>query len=284
MQWVIGCGAIGFIAGCCLLLYMFAQAASGKLTTEHVDLPRLPKGFDGTTILLITDLHKRTISADLLAKCAEARPELVLVGGDLLERGVPLARVKENMRTLRALGPVYAVYGNHDYEINIRELDVLLGEEGVRLLMNEAVLLEKEDQALWLLGVDDPHTSRDRLDQAIAYRDEEHGLGQGDAAGADGCTILLAHSPEICNRIGRHEIDLVLAGHTHGGQIVLPWYGPLVKLDYLHGWFTLANSLQTRVFVSKGYGTSRMPLRLGAPPEAHIIVLHRSGQGREAQS
>ena len=127
------------------------------------------------------------------------------------------------------------VYGNHDYDDDIRPFEVMLQSERVRLLHNESVVLEQEDGSrIRLAGVDDPRTKRDRLKIAISEPED------GDQL----FTLLLAHDPAIAFRMGKSDsIDLVLCGHTHGGQVALPFIGPVMRWPfgqtYWRGWFDL---------------------------------------------
>lgn len=271
---------IGLAAAALLGGYMAREAFAERLRPEEVVLPRLPSSFDGCRIFFISDIHRRKIGRRLVEQVSAAGgADLVLVGGDLRERGVPLERSRANVRMLAELGPVYMVYGNHDHDEGARAFDVMLQEERVTVLSNASTLLEMRDGGvLRLAGIDD--ISRDREDLAAALAPSEDGF----AARPPACTILLAHDPLIVKRMTREQaeqMDLILCGHTHGGQIVLPLLGPLLRgyIRLLRGWCSLPLDIITgdgarpRLFVSCGYGTSHLPLRLLAPAEAHLFTL-----------
>ncbi|RXZ76892.1 metallophosphoesterase [Paenibacillaceae bacterium] len=257
-----------------LIYWMAMEAGKVKINVEELWLARLPESFDGTRLFFITDIHRRTIPDSLIQLSQdEGGADLVLIGGDLTEKKVPLSRTRANMRKLVEIAPVYAVYGNHDYDDDHRQLDVLLGEEGIRVLVNESVMLEQSDgSSLRLAGVDDPITERARVREALQDNQEA------------GCTILLAHDPVLASRLGNADIDLVLSGHTHGGQIALPFLGPVLRsptiLKYCKGWFKMpdrksAGMPPIRLFVSNGFGTSKLPLRLMAPAQTHLFILRK---------
>jgi predicted MPP superfamily phosphohydrolase len=263
------CSALGAV--------MVREAFRVRLRREEVVLTRLPAAFDGYRIFFISDIHRRTVHPSLIRLAAEAGgADLVLIGGDLTEGGVPAERVRANVRLLSGIAPVFMVFGNHDYDEDAEALAELLREERVGLLRNESRIIERNGQAIRLAGVDDLSAGRDDVRAALSGRTRP---GRQPAF-----TILLAHDPLIVERMTAEDArrtDLILAGHTHGGQIVLPLIGPLARghLRYLRGWRPLPRHKTTggagrpRLFVSCGYGTSHLPLRLSAPAEAHLFTL-----------
>jgi len=263
------------IAAAGLLVYMRMEAYRYQLDQHEITLERLPEAFDGTRLLFISDIHRRVIPDEVVERCREAGgAELVLIGGDLREKGVPLERIRSNLRKLASVAPVYFVYGNHDHDEDIRPFEVMLQEERVHMLVNESVTLaQKDGSRIRLAGVDDPRTNRDKLALTLSEPEDGNRL----------FTLLLAHDPLIAGRLlPSLPIDLILSGHTHGGQIVLPLFGPLLKTKSLHaygrGWFKLpasqtAEPVSPLLFVSCGFGTSKFPLRLLAPAQLHILTL-----------
>lgn len=234
---------------------MYRLANSDHVIYQEISFPEFPKSFGEINIFFISDIHKRRIS-DAIMKEVEGKADIVIIGGDLLEKGVPLEQVEENIKKLGKIGLLYFVWGNNDYEINPRLLDGLLLKYGVKILDNTAVSFEsRSGEKFWLLGIDELSLKRDRLDLALAD------------AGQDGFKVLVSHNPAIMKRLKQENgISLVLSGHTHGGQIRIFGISPYEK-----GKLKKYNA--ATLLVSNGYGTTSLPLRLGAKPETHLITL-----------
>ncbi|WP_180960393.1 metallophosphoesterase [Neobacillus cucumis] len=236
---------------------MVREAFLNKVVKHEISFPDFPDSFGKVSIFFISDIHRRVIS-DLIINKVKGKADFVIIGGDLTEKGVPFQQVKENLLKLKKIGPVYFVWGNNDYEVDFRKLDAILLDLGVKLLDNTAVTFESEHgDKLSLLGVDDCNQARDRLDFALMDADD------------NSFKILASHYPTITKKIlPEHRISLVLSGHTHGGQIHILGYSPfeIGKIKKLEN---------TILLISNGYGTTSVPLRLGAPAETHLISLKR---------
>lgn len=248
--------AIGFLL---LATYMWIQAQKNTIVEETLAFSDFPKSFGELKIFFISDIHRRHVSEKIINKVKKAGIDLVIIGGDLAEKGVPFSRIETNLKRLRSLGPTYFVWGNNDYEVDYHELDAMFVTNDIKTLDNTAVQFESLDgDILRLLGVDDIARKRENL--ALALMD----------ADGPGFKILVSHNPLIINKIQKsHQISFVLSGHTHGGQIRffnfgLYEKGKIKKLEY------------TTLLVSNGYGTTGIPLRLGAPAQTHLITIKNS--------
>ena len=151
------------------------------------------------------------------------------------------------------------ILGNHD----CADIAVELENAGVQMLINEAIAVGPEDGRLWIIGVDDPHY----------YGCDD--LTQVEAVPTDAFRLLLAHTPEMFHEAAKAGIDLYLTGHTHGGQICVPWIGPLVMnaacpRAYTHGHWQHGGM---QGYTSSGAGCSMLPVRYGCPPEVTVIEL-----------
>jgi uncharacterized protein len=250
------------LIGSFLLLYMYRQAFADRVLEQEIQLKGFPESFGSVKIFFISDIHKRVIHDSIINE-VKGRADLVIVGGDLAEKGVPLERVSANIEKLKLVAPVFFVWGNNDYEFNSHELDSLLYHMGVKVLDNTAVKFESgAGDVLHILGIDDLSLGKSRLDLAMGDADEE------------GFRILVSHNPAIANILKPdYKISLVLSGHTHGGQIRIFGFGP-----YELGGIKKKNG--ATVLTSNGYGTTGIPLRLGARAETHLITLVAdAGQG-----
>ncbi|MGD6994438.1 metallophosphoesterase [Sutcliffiella horikoshii] len=252
MIWII----LGVVAlfGVSLLFYMYKQAMQENIIEQTLAFPDFPQSFGKIRIFFISDIHKRKISAEFINKINNI--DLVIIGGDLTEKKVPLSQVSENIEQLKELGIVFFVWGNNDYEVDYHELDSLLLQQGVKILDNTSYLFESElGDRLELVGVDDLVHERDDLATAL------------EETKSDSFKILVSHEPEIVEKFTDGEnISLVLSGHTHGGQIRIFGFGP-------HEKGRLTQLPHTTQLISNGFGTSLVPLRLGAPPETHILTV-----------
>ncbi|WP_409301428.1 metallophosphoesterase [Peribacillus sp. SCS-155] len=250
--------AVIILSGLLFIGFMIRNAFLNRVIDHDLFFDEFPESFGTLTIFFISDIHKRSISDQIIQE-AKGKADLVVVGGDLTEKKVPLDRVEQNVLKLKQIGPVYFVWGNNDYEADYHMLDAILLKNGVKILDNTAVVFESgQGEKISLLGIDDLGLERDRLDLAVADADEES------------FRILISHNPAIIHKAGvNHEIPLILSGHTHGGQIRFFGIGPYS----LGGIRKRQNSVQ---LVSNGYGTTTLPFRLGALPETHIITLKNS--------
>ncbi|MEW6522028.1 MAG: metallophosphoesterase [Bacillota bacterium] len=232
-----------------------------------VAVPGLPRQFAGVRILHVSDLHGRTHSRwgrSLVELAARLEPDLVAVTGDLAGAKDPAGPVVELLVCMARRWPVFLVPGNHDRARGDggRTLLSALEAGGVTVLVNSWARWEQQGNALTVAGVDDPATGRDRV--ATAMR--------------PGPVILLSHAPGVIPKLGPQRPGLVLCGHTHGGQVCVPWVGPVYTglgslgrkwaggVHYLPG---------MTVAVSRGMGTSLLPLRFSCRPELPVYVLCR---------
>lgn len=240
-----------------------------QVSRQDIPLTCLPPSLRGLTIAHLSDIHYGPflapgLLARVVARANALEPDVMVLTGDLVDKHPwevePLAR---EMGRLKARLGVWAVLGGHDVTAGERLCAQALAENGIRLLRNEAAPLVEGPTPLWIAGVrDNSEYSLDRLDAALA------------AVPSGARTILLAHSPDIIGEAAERHVDLVLSGHTHGGQICAPFFGPIVTESRLGRRFArgLRRAGQTWIYTSRGVGTVRLPARFCSRPE---IALHR---------
>jgi len=250
-----------------------------SLTRYEIVLPRLPRGLDGLRVLHLSDLHLHPgseLALQVPELIADVSYDVVCYTGDFINIDADIPAVAALLARMPRGVPAYAVLGNHDYvpfgrdrgANDVRRLRDVLTGAGLTVLTNKArqVYTERGDD-LYVVGVDDPATRRDDLADAMAGVPE------------DACALALAHSPDVVLRMGARRPDLILAGHTHGGQIRLPRIGALMTLSALPKPLAMGLGAYEGVplFVSRGIGYSTLNLRVGAPPEVALLTLRSQG-------
>lgn len=241
------------------------NAAKVELRENLISVPHLPQAFDDFTILQISDLHV-DMSAGAMARLVRLVPELhydvcILTGDYRGETWGPYEPSLDGMEKLCALlkGPVYGVLGNHDTVLMVPRLE----EMGVRMLLNEADTIERGGQRIHLAGVDDAHFYRmENIEKAATNIPHEE------------FSILVTHTPEIYRQAAHADFDVLISGHTHGGQICLPGGVPITLSAVLPR--TLGSGPWRHHdmvgYTAVGAGSSVVPVRFNCPPE---ITLHR---------
>lgn len=241
------------------------QAPDPQITHLQIGLPRLPRGLNGMSIAHLSDIHYGLfLSREALERVLELtqaqRPDLICITGDFVTQSpVFMEPAAEMLGRLRAPLGVYAVLGNHDFRAGAEAVTRALRQAGIKVLRNQHRLVHHRGTAFQIAGVDD---SRQHPDVGAA-------LGPT----ANRFTLLLAHNPMELRAAAREGVDLVLSGHTHGGQIKFGFAEPLYQRYLPAGFLSLDG---TQMYVSRGLGKVIVPMRVGAPPELAFLTLHAS--------
>ncbi len=237
----------------------------------------LPPAFHGFRIAQISDLHLEEYTEDYFLRRVidhvnDLAPDMVLVTGDFISRG-PLTpvfsfqaagRCGELLSRLRC--PIrYGILGNHDAAVSSQAVRFHMEDNGLPLLINQNTRIERDGDHIFLAGLDDTEFGKPDVDLTLP-----------DAP--DAPVILMVHEPDYADDVMKHpranEIDLILSGHTHGGQIRLPFLGPIALppngQHYPEGHFQLGT---TQLYVNRGIGTVGVPFRLNCPPEITLATL-----------
>jgi predicted MPP superfamily phosphohydrolase len=280
---LLGAGAFhssggAVIAGTALAAYAVALVVATygatfrrrRVRVVHVDIPvhGLSPSLDGYRIAQLSDLHignfdSRKRGLEWARRVNGLEPDLIVVTGDLVTTGTEFyADVADVLGALRGRDGVFVSLGNHDqWEPDL--LTRLIEAQGPVVLRNAWRAVRRGDGELVVAGLDDRMAGRADLDRTLAGRPPR------------ATTVLLSHYPDFFEEAARRRVDLVLSGHTHGGQIAVPFMAQRASLSTLvrqtrHGLHVRDAS---RLFVNAGLGTTGPPFRLGVPPEIAVLVL-----------
>ncbi len=252
------------------------------VNTVIISSSRIPAAFSGFGIAQVSDLHNAEFgenNAKLLKLLSESKPDIIVITGDFIDAshtdvGIALGFAQESVK----IAPTYFVTGNH--EASSPQYDTLksgLEAAGVIVLEDEAVSLERNGESIALMGLADPDftVKGDMFGEVPAMVSTKlENLNDGEGGGY---TILLSHRPELFETYVGSGIDLVFAGHAHGGQFRLPFIGGVVAPnqglfpEYDAGLYTDGS---TNMVVSRGIGNSIIPLRFNNRPEIVLVELN----------
>ncbi len=248
----------------------FIERTSFRVRESAIRIPGLPKDLNGLRLVQLSDIHLSPfLSEKDLARVVdmanETRAHVALVTGDLITAaGDPLPAAIRQVARLKSESGIWGCMGNHEIYADCEEEAARLGRAaGIGFLRHEARLLRFGNATLNLAGVDYQRSSHPYLVGAEGLK----------AAGA--FNLLLSHNPDVFPVASEQGWDLMLSGHTHGGQITVEILGSPITLarfftPYIHGVYHLDNSF---AYVSRGIGTVGLPTRVGAPPEVSLIRL-----------
>jgi uncharacterized protein len=246
-----------------------------EVTHQRIVITKLPRTFDGFRIVQLSDIHHSPFLgveeiAEAVRRANELKPDLIALTGDYVSHSREyIDGCAQALGMLRARHGVFAVLGNHDHWTDAERMEASLTRQGIRVLVNENVRIAVNGSCICLAGIDDLIAGRDDLPQAL------RGTSVAESR------ILLAHNPAIIREAARAGVDLVLSGHTHGGQI--NWRLLIGREDrktarwlrrpsrrLMRGHAQLGS---TQLYVNRGLGTVVVPLRYGCTPEITVIEL-----------
>jgi uncharacterized protein len=242
-----------------------------RLIRVEQDLPvsGLPPPLDGLRVGLITDIHhSNTVGADDVTKAVSlllaSQPDLIVLGGDYVTFGnrafvEPVAELLAPLAS--APNGAFAVLGNHDDD---RDMPAALARRGFTILKDQRTTLSIRNEPIDLVGIRFWTRRMEHVTQVLK--------------GAGPTTILLAHDPRRLIQAAQLDVPLVLSGHTHGGQVLLPGLGAIAGREFpvLAGY---ARELNSSIFVSRGVGTVYVPVRMNCPPDVAVLTLRTTFHG-----
>jgi uncharacterized protein len=274
------------LAGAAGLVLYSGEIERHWLEITHRDfyLRNLPAVFDGMRIVQISDIHLDEFTElfflrHTVEKVNQLHPDAVFLTGDYVTDGImgkkfAVRAAWQCAAILKGLEcrQLYAVLGNHDVRVGAEKVTEALGTSGITVLRNSYLPVERAGSRFWLAGLDDPLDGHPNPELAIpaAIRNQPHEP-----------VILMCHGPDYAQRLIKlpagQAVSLMFSGHTHGGQVRLPFVGalalpPMGKL-YVEGYFRLGG---LQLYVNRGIGTVELPIRFHCPPELTLITLRRA--------
>jgi len=257
----------------------YARHDTLALKREQWDLfyPNLPAALEGKTICQLSDLHLETLQIlpERIQQIVMAqKPDLLVITGDIISTRTDLDKLENYLGGLTATYGKFVVMGNNDYSHLSNTLFKRYLKQfqslGWTPLLNDATFLSSLN--LWMIGVDDPATAHD--DVALAYQK----VPLASTSSTPPFQLVLAHSTDCLDGVAENGADLLLTGHTHGGQIRIPGLQPLITNTYLgdrgiYEGYHVINGVP--LYINRGIGESVIPLRFNVPPEIAFFTLHK---------
>ena len=250
-----------------------------RVVRQDITLPRWPPALNGFTVALLSDFHYDPYFSvhpihSSIGIANGLAADLIVLTGDFVSvplfeddaKGAAAAEpCAQLLRHLHAPHGVWAVLGNHDVHTDADRVTDALRAVGIPVLDNRSIPIERNGARFWLSGLDDVLGKTADLDRALRNVPKEEAV------------VLLVHEPDYADHVARYPVDLQLSGHTHGGQIRLPFLPPLylpqLARKYVLGLYQIG---RLTLYTNPGIGTVDLPVRLNCPPEVTLLTIRRS--------
>ena len=250
-----------------------------RIVRREIALRRWPARLEGFTVALLSDFHYDPYFSvhplrSAIGMVNGLRPDLIVLAGDFVSvpwlgdaaaaasAAEPCAQL---LRQMQAPHGLWAVMGNHDVFTDAERVTSVLRAAGIQVLSNQSLPIERDGARFWLGGVDDVLGKTADLDATLHH------------VPADEAAILLAHEPDYADHVARYSVDLQLSGHSHGGQVRVPFLPPLflpeLAQKYVWGLYKIGG---LTLYTNPGLGTVGVPVRWNCPPEITLLTLRRS--------
>jgi hypothetical protein len=248
---------------------LFIERRRFQINTYEIPVPNLPQTFNGFTIVQLTDIHygflmPLNVVKKLLKKATSIKRDIIVCTGDNVHQRNNTNQIDTlwpELSKLAAPRGVYSVLGNHDHWADFSRSQYWLNKSGQNL-RHKAISVNRGTERIWIGGCGDYMEDQIGLDQAFRN------------VPARDCKIVLAHNPDTADTFFKTRVDLMICGHTHGGQVKIPFWGtpvlPVHNKSYSNG---LVSTPKTRVFISKGLGWAILPVRFNCLPEIAVLKL-----------
>lgn len=263
---VCSLGAIGFLASYPIFIERYIVLTN----TYRISVPNLPKAFTGFRIIQLSDLHygflvPLELIRNVVEQANELKPDIIVCTGDYVHEKNSTTQIDQVwpiLSKLTAPSGVYSVLGNHDHWADTDRSDYWL-KQTQQDLRHKTVRIERERQQLWIAGAGDLYEDHRNLDILLEKIPDSE------------CRIVLAHNPDSADTPFSKRVDLMISGHTHGGQVNIPFIGtpilPVQNKNYSSG--LKLSPRGCKVFISKGIGWAIYPIRFNCFPEIAVLEL-----------
>ncbi len=244
-----------------------------EITRHEIFIDDIPSEFDGYRLAFLTDTHvagfvRRAFYREIVAQVNRFEPDLILLGGDFVtwNRHIPLM-AEELLSDLKARDGMLAILGNHDYWAGGDEVKAAMSAKGVRFIINSSTTIRRGSAELPVFGVDEVYRGEPDIEAAFAR------------VNRSGPRIGVTHHPDLIDQLADRRIDLIVCGHTHGGQIRFPFFGAIVVPSrhegrYASGFHRVGAAL---MYVSRGIGAVP-PIRILCRPEIATFILRQGSR------
>ena len=265
-----GIGTLTAVYPFCIERYLF------QVNTYRIPISNLPSNFNGFTIVQLTDLHygflmPLKVVEKIIYKINTLQKDVIVCTGDyVLERNgtTQIDTIWPHLMKLRAKSGVYSVLGNHDHWGDTERSLYWLEKSG-QSIRHKAVPIIRGEEKIWLGGAGDYLEDNLGIDNAFQHIPKSE------------CKILLSHNPDSADTGFKTRIDLMISGHTHGGQVIIPFVGPPIlpvkNKSYSSGFIRTG---KTNLYISRGLGWAMIPVRFNCLPEISILRLVRDRKER----
>lgn len=245
-----------------------------SIESLELEFARLPAAFDGLKVVQFSDLHlgfhthEKDIKS-LMATITSQSPDIICFTGDIVDNSAePLAQAVPYLSSLHAPLGKYAILGNHDHWGQPGEVIRMLKASGFIVLQNKHVIVKKEGSMIAIVGLEDLLIGRPNPEKALK------GVPEGTFS------LLLMHEPDYADTAATYPFDLQLSGHSHGGQVRLPFMGavmtPKGSKRYIQGLYSMESN-DMKLYVNRGFGVTKLPIRFLCSPELTVFTFKTSG-------
>ena len=276
IKWLI----IIFVVILSVIIYARYIGTMGLVTKEYVvEDSNIPKGFDGMKIVHFSDLHyNRAISLTKVKKIIEEinliNPDIVVFTGDLIDMDAILTdddfqKLTDVLSKIKTKYGSYAIIGNHDYKYNIEKVIEIYQNSGFKYLDNSYdIIYNQNNEKIFIGGIGTVSYKKDDVDKTMSYFKDNEDIAY---------KIILVHEPDISGEIASdYSVNLILAGHSHGGQIRLPIIGPIYTPKYSKKYYDEYYNIDgTNLYISSGVGVSTINYRLWNRPSINFYRLNK---------